>query len=394
MSRLLVVGASILQLPAILKAKEMGHYVAVADYDPEAVGIPYADEYYNASTIDIDAITDVARVFKPDGIMTLATDMPMRSVAKASELLGLKSISFDTAVKATDKYEMIRAFNEYGVPTPWYFKIKVREELLNIIGNFTFPCIMKPTDNAGSHGVVLVHNVDELMKNYEYSRNNSRNGCVIIEEYLKGDEVSVEVMVVNGNIHILQITDKITTGSPHFVEMGHTEPSRMSDNIQRQIKIVAEKAVRAVCIDNGPSHVEMMVTERGPVMIELGARMGGDNITTHLVPLSTGIDMTEATINVALGRKPDLIPKCKKGSAIRYIEAPVGKIKSITGIGLAKSIPGVIQVSLTKNTGDYSTEISCSNDRIGFIISQGNDADEAASICESALKCIKIEIES
>lgn len=394
MSRLLVVGASILQLPAILKAKEMGHYVAVADYDPEAVGIPYADEYYNASTIDIDAITDIARVFKPDGIMTLATDMPMRSVAKASELLGLKSISFDTAVRATDKYEMIRAFNECGVPTPWYFKIKTRGELLNIIEDLTFPCIMKPTDNAGSHGVVLVHNVDELMKNYEYSRNNSRNGCVIIEEYLKGDEVSVEVMVVNGNVHILQITDKITTGSPHFVEMGHTEPSRMSDNIQRQIKIVAENAVRAVCIDNGPSHVEMMVTERGPVMIELGARMGGDNITTHLVPLSTGIDMTEATINVALGGKPDLIPKYKKGSAIRYIEAPVGKIKSITGIGLAKSIPGVIQVSLTKNTGDYSTEISCSNDRIGFIISQGNDADEAASICESALKCIKIEIES
>ncbi|MFS6555827.1 ATP-grasp domain-containing protein [Parabacteroides distasonis] len=394
MSRLLVVGASILQLPAILKAKEMGHYVAVADYDPEAVGIPYADEYYNASTIDIDAITDIARVFKPDGIMTLATDMPMRSVAKASELLGLKSISFDTAVRATDKYEMIRAFNECGVPAPWYFKIKTRGELLNIIEDLTFPCIMKPTDNAGSHGVVLVHNVDELMKNYEYSRNNSRNGCVIIEEYLKGDEVSVEVMVVNGNVHILQITDKITTGSPHFVEMGHTEPSRMSDNIQRQIKIVAENAVRAVCIDNGPSHVEMMVTERGPVMIELGARMGGDNITTHLVPLSTGIDMTEATINVALGGKPDLIPRCKKGSAIRYIEAPVGKIKSITGIGLAKSIPGVIQVSLTKNTGDYSTEISCSNDRIGFIISQGNDADEAASICESALKCIKIEIES
>lgn len=127
MSRLLVVGASILQLPAILKAKEMGHYVAVADYDPEAVGIPYADEYYNASTIDIDAITDIARVFKPDGIMTLATDMPMRSVAKASELLGLKSISFDTAVGATDKYEMIRAFNECGVPAPGISKSKQGE---------------------------------------------------------------------------------------------------------------------------------------------------------------------------------------------------------------------------------------------------------------------------
>ena len=96
MKRLLIIGASILQLPAIKKAKELGHYVAVADFNPNAVGIPYADEFYNASTIDIEAICKVAEEFKPDGIMTLATDMPMRSIAAATSLLGLPGISMDT----------------------------------------------------------------------------------------------------------------------------------------------------------------------------------------------------------------------------------------------------------------------------------------------------------
>ena len=209
MKKLLIIGASILQLPAIKKAKEMGLYVAVVDFNPQAVGIPYADEYFNASTMDEDAVLNVAKEFKPDGIMTLATDMPMRGVAKVSDALGLFSISYETAVKATDKYEMIKAFQEHQVPAPWFHLIKDSEELSQLKDKITYPCIMKPTDNAGSHGVVKIHSYEELIDKYEYSHACSRRGNVIIEEYLDGQEVSVEVMVVDGKINILQITTKI-----------------------------------------------------------------------------------------------------------------------------------------------------------------------------------------
>ena len=111
----MIIGASILQLPAIRRAKELGFYVGVADYNPNAVGIPEADEYFNVSTIDVDGVVKAAEEFKPDGIMTLATDMPMRAVAKACEVCGLPGISYDTAVKATDKGEMIKAFEAAGV---------------------------------------------------------------------------------------------------------------------------------------------------------------------------------------------------------------------------------------------------------------------------------------
>ena len=127
-------------------------------------------------------------------------------------------------------------------------------------------------------------------------------------------------------------------------------------------------------------------------MIELGARMGGDNITTALVPLSTGIDMVKATIEVALGNPPDIEPKCHCGSAIRYLDAPEGIIASITGVEEARKMPNVKDVIMTKAIGDPSTPIQCSNDRIGSVIVQAATADEAVKSCEEAMKLIKIEI--
>lgn len=389
----MIVGASMLQLPAIIKAKEMGLHVAVVDFNPQAIGIPYADKYYNASTMDEDAVLIAAEDYQPDGIMTLATDMPMRGVAKTSDKLLLHSINYATAVKATDKYDMIKAFKEHNVPSPWFFVVDSLEELIAQEENLFFPCIIKPTDNAGSHGVAKVFSFQELIDNYEYAHSCSRHGKVIVEEYLDGPEVSVEVMVVKGKVNILQITDKITTGAPHFVEMGHTQPSRLPCDTQRQIREVAEEACKSVGLDKGPAHVEMKVTSRGPVMIELGARMGGDNITTHLVPLSTGIDMVSSTIKVALGEDPDITPTLHCGSAIRYFEVPYGTIKAIENVEKAKTIPGVKQITFTKEVGEESTPIQCSNDRIGFVIAQGDTAEDAIVACENALKTIRVIIE-
>lgn len=392
-NRLLIIGASILQLPAILKAKELGYCVAIVDFNPKSVGIPYADEFYEVSTIDTEAVAKVAKDFKAEGVMTLATDMPMRSVARAAEVCGLPGISMDTAIKATDKGKMIKAFEANGVDHPWYYIALNKNEFDAIKDKITYPCIMKPTDNAGSRGVVLVNSLEELERKYQFSVSESRNGGIIIEEYMVGAEVSVEIMVINNIPNVLQVTDKITTGAPHFVEMGHTQPSRLNKDDISKIKNLAERAVKAVGINNGPAHVEIMLTKDGPKMVELGARMGGDCITTHLVPLSTGVDMIRSTIELACGKPTDIIPKYQKGSAIRYFKTSKGVIRSITGIDKAKAIPGVKEISFVKSVGDKVGSINSSIDRVGFIIAQGNTADEAEEICEKALKNINISIE-
>ena len=390
MKRLLIIGASILQLPAVLKAREMGLYVAVADFNPNAMAIPYADEYYNVSTIDEAGVCAAAKAFGADGIMTLATDMPMRSVAYSCKALGLTGISYDTAVKATDKGEMIKAFAAAGVEHPWYY-IVPRDAGADVLpDNITYPCITKPTDNAGSRGVMLVRGREELEAALSYSRENGRSGNVILEEYMTGSEVSVEIIVWQGEVHVLQVTDKLTTGAPHFVEMGHSQPSRLPKADLEKIRDLAIRAVKAVGIDNGPAHVEIMLTEKGPTMVELGARMGGDCITSHLVPLSTGIDMVKATIDISLGQSPDIAPKWEKGSAIRFFDAPEGTITAIDGLENAEKIPGVQEITFTKHPGDTVTAIGSSTDRAGFVIAQADTPREAAEVCRRVAETIRI----
>ena len=392
MKKILIIGASVLQLPAILRAKELGFYVGVADYNPNAVGIPYADEYFNVSTVDTEGVTACAREFAPDGIFTLATDMPMRSVAAAGKALSLPAITPETALRATDKGEMIRAFAEHGVEHPWFFVVSSLEEARSLKSKISYPCICKPTDSSGSRGVMLIKNGEELMESLAYSAGSGRSGTVIVEEYLKGHEVSVEVIVLRGMPHILQVTDKLTTGAPHFVEMGHSQPSRLPEADLERIRDLASRAVLAVGIENGPAHVEIMLTEQGPRMIELGARMGGDCITTHLVPLSTGIDMVEASMRIALGEEPDIAPKKQRGSAIRFFDVPFGTIESIEGIEAARATPGVTEVTFTKAVGDTAGEIGSSTDRVGFVIAEAETAEAAVAICEKALKTVKITV--
>lgn len=391
MQKLLIIGGSILQLPAIKLAKELGYYTIIADYDPNAIGIKYADEYHNVSTIDEIGITQLAQHLKPDGIMTLATDMPMRSIAKATTTLGLAGIGYDTAVKSTDKGEMIKAFEAYGVEHPWYYIIKDKEQFNKVLSCIKFPCIIKPTDNAGNRGVTYAANKKELIESYDYSYSNSRSGNVIIEEYMSGREVSVEIIVVDSVVNIIAITDKQTLGIPHFVEVGHSQQSQLKYEDISKIKDLAIRAVQAIGINNSPAHVEIMLTDDGPKMVELGARLGGGCITTHLVPLSTGVDMIKAVIDLSLGKKPDISPKFDKGSALLHITNVEGIIKHISGIEDAMKIEGVQEVTLLKEEGDEVHYFKNGSDRIGYVIAQGVDAKDALIKCEKALQLINIE---
>ncbi|MBQ9117134.1 MAG: ATP-grasp domain-containing protein [Clostridia bacterium] len=372
----------------------MGLTVAVADYNPKAVGIPYADKYYNVSTVDEAGVCAAAEDFQADGIFTLATDMPMRSVGYTCDRLGLCGIDHATAIRATDKGEMIKAFEAAGLACPRFFLPESAQDAVTLGEKLGFPLVCKPIDNSGSRGVALVRSRGELEGAIRYAIENSRAGRVILEEYLVGDEVSAEIVVWEGEAHVLAITDKQTTGAPEFVETGHSQPSRQPVETIESIKQLARDAVKAVGIKVGAAHVEIMVTKRGPVLIELGARMGGDCITTHLVPLSTGIDMIEANIEIALGIKPDITPVFERGAAIRYVLPPCGVIKSIHGVHKAKCMNGVRAVELMKQAGDRVDRIKNSTDRLGFVIAQAGTASEAQAICEKAATEIWAESEA
>lgn len=285
--KLMILGASILQVPAIKKAKAMGLEVIVADMDPEAVGFKISGiKPEIISTIDIPAIVAAAKKNKIDGIMTLATDMPMRSVAAVAKEMGLSGIDEDTALKATNKAEMRKALQKKGVPIPKYFKVSNEEEYIQAVKMFDIPFIVKPADSSGSRGIIKVNEIGNqriIDDAYKYSYPFSRIGDIVVEEYMNGAEISVETLTVDGVCNVIQITDKLTTGAPHFVEMGHSQPTSQSQEMIQKIIKITKEANEAIGIKNGPSHTEIIITSDGPKIVEIGARLGGDNITTHEV---------------------------------------------------------------------------------------------------------------
>lgn len=395
--KIMILGASILQLPAIEKALELGLQVVGVDMNPEAVGLQIKGVIPEIiSTIDISAVVEAAKKHKVDGVMTLASDMPMRTVAAVAKELGLVGITDDTALKATNKVEMRKALKKHNVPIPEFHKVSNELEYENAIRSLQFPVIVKPADNSGSRGIFKLDsrdNLSEVQEAYKYSKEFSRNGDVVVEKCMEGPEVSVETLTIDGECHVIQITDKITTGAPHFVEMGHTQPTRLSETIADQIKEVAIAANKALGITNGPSHTEIIVTQNGPKIVELGARLGGDCITTHLVPLSTGVNMVECCIKIALGENPDIGPKFSKGSAIRYFNQTAGIIKNIAGVEDANCMKGIQQVSIVHGVGETITQIDSSTARMGFVIAQGDNAEEASQMCIDAMSKITVEME-
>lgn len=394
MKRIMILGASILQLPAIEKAIGMGLEVIAVDMNPEAIGFKVHGVIKEViSTIDTQAILEAARRHQINGIMTLASDMPMQSVATVCHEMGLVGISEETALKATNKAFMRDALKAAGVPIPLYFRVKGRDafkEAVEKVRSVGYKCIVKPADNSGSRGVDLLKEDTDLDAAYDYTVHYSRGGEIVVEEFMEGPEVSVETLAVDGVIHVIQITDKMTTGSPYFVEMGHSQPSRLSEAVKEKIREVAIAANKAIGIQNGPSHTEIKITKDGPKIVELGARLGGDCITTHLVPLSTGVNMVECSIRIALGEEPDLKAKWSKGAAIRYLKTKTGIVKEIKGVDDAEKVEGVIQVSIVHGIGERVGEIKSSVDRVGFVITQDESAAKAVSNAEIAIRRIAV----
>lgn len=362
--KLMILGASELQLPAIECASRLGLETVVLDYDSEAVGKKRASKFYEVSTLDYQKISEVAKTEKIDGLMTICSDRPMPIIAKVGEKLKLNTIAYDTAMKATDKGLMRLTLRQNNVPIPKFFICKTYDDFVHAVRCINGKCIVKPSNNSGSRGIHIYENGDGK-EIYEYSKKYSTDKIVLVEEFMSGPEVSVEIFVINGGVNIVQITDKITTGEPYFVEMGHTQPSSLPSDVQEDIKSVAEQGVKALGICNGPAHVEIKVTDTGAKIVEIGARLGGDHIATDLVSLSTGINMVELVINYSLNIPIHLKKVFSKSSAIRYFNEKI-------------EIPDSLKETVMYHYNEQIkvSSIKSSNDRRGYYIIQANNIVE------------------
>ena len=310
MRKIAIIGASYLQVPLINKAKEMGLETHVFAWAANDVGESIADHFYPISIVEKEAILEKCKEIQIDGICTIASDLAVVTVNYVAEKMGLAGNGEECTHLATNKHNMRAVFEKNGDPSPRSIMVHQMEDLDEAL---TFPVIVKPLDRSGSRGIFKVLNRDDLPVAIDKAKEQGFIKEALVEEYVEGQEYSIECVSYNGIHNFLAMTYKFTTGSPNFVETGHLQPAGVDDALLERVRKVVFHALDSLKIRNGASHSEIKIDKNKNIkIIEIGARMGGDFIGSDLVQLSTGIDFVKAVVDIALGNKPDLTPAGKK----------------------------------------------------------------------------------
>ena len=368
----MVLAAGLLQIPVIKKAREMGVYVIAVDDDLNAPGMALADKaVVPGGLVNEEKLLAIAKEEQIDGVIHPCSEVAMNVMGRINDELHLHGISRETAVRATNKHLMREAFEKYGAPSPKSYCTDNAEEGFRLYNQIRGNAILKPSRNSGSRGIAEIEpgmTFSDFEPLFERSKKESRDASVMIEQFVEGPEFSVEIIVWNKEVHVLQVTDKKTTEAPYFVELGHSQPSQFPVEIVEKIKDAAVKGVKALQLDNCAVHAEVKVQDGVPYLMEIGARLGGDFISTELTHLSTGIDMVAAAIDVALGNEPNLQPIAEpQGVAIRYFTPEPGEVEIVKEEEL-QCAEHVYDAELYVKPGDMVKEVQSSLDRSGHVI--------------------------
>lgn len=320
MQKLAIIGASDFQNPLILKAQEKGIETHVFAWQCGDIGERTADVFYPISTAEKELIYEECRKIGVDGVVTIGSDFNNITATYVANKLGLTANSDEAVLRSTNKHLMRETFAANGDPSPKSILAAAGEETPTI-SDMSFPLIVKPTDRSGSRGIQKITDKCQLYAALEAAWECSWEHKAVVEEFLEGEEFSVEFISWRGEHHFLQLTKKFTTGAPHFIETGHIEPGQVAPDVLERIKAVVSHALDSLGVRYGASHSEIMVDAQGnPHIVEIGSRMGGDCIGSDLVQLSTGIDFVGAVIDVAMGKEPDLTPiHPRRFAAIRFV---------------------------------------------------------------------------
>lgn len=364
MQKLAVIGASYLQLPLVRKARELGLYTLCFAWAEGAVCKDEADEFFPISIVEKEQVLEICQQKQINGICTIASDVAAPTVAFVAEQMGLVGNSYEVAVRANNKYLMRNAFRKAGVPCPAYLVVTTSENL-NL--DFCLPVIVKPTDRSGSLGITKVEKWEDLSPAVDNALNCSFKHEAIVEEYIEGREISVEFISFNGKHYPLQITDKVTTEAPHFVELEHHQPADLSEKQYLEIYDLTSQALDALGVTNGASHSEYKITPDGRIVVmEIGARMGGDFIGSDLVQLSTGYDYLKGVIEVALGTFAEPVFGDRHCSGVYFLCKETDYLLSVIKNSTS---PQIIRAEVTD---DELRHVRCSADRSGYVLYQSN----------------------
>lgn len=382
----LIFGVGPLQKSIINRAKLMGLYTVGIDPCEDATCRNDVDAFEVVGGQDYEGTCAVVEKYGIDAIVTAATDKPLVMMARIAEKYGFPFFSVATAQWSTDKFQMKQRFIEGGVPCAKGRLVKSAAE----VEDFEYPVIVKPRDNSGSRGVKFCRNKEELEQSMAEALEYSKLDSVLVEEFIDGPEYSIEGLHYDGKSEVIQFTEKKTTEFPYNVELGHIQPANISEENKQKIREIVAKIGKALKFENCPSHTELKINDRGIFVIETSPRLGGDYITSTLVPLSTGVNVEDELLRITLGEAVLPCPQSVQYSGVRFFDFEEGNtIKHIPDTDFIKTWPHVVDFSFNLKEGDSVNQITSSLNRYGHLtLIAGNRAsiEDAFENYEKAIK--------
>jgi biotin carboxylase len=402
--KLIILGAGVMQGPAIKIAKELGLYAIALDGSKEAPCISMADQFEQIDLKNKEGIEAFARSLQSTdsriGIMTAGTDFSA-SVAWVAEKLGLPGIPYEAALNASDKSRMRECFKKAGLPSPDFITITATDLPLtpqSLLPTLNFPLVIKPVDNMGSRGCRRVDSIEELNEAAKTAIGFSRSGRAIVEGYMEGPEFSVDAIVYHGEITICGLADRHIFFPPYFIEMGHTMPTIIETEKQQAILETFCAGVRSLGIAGaeniGAAKGDIKLTKNGPMIGEIAARLSGGYMSGWTYPYSSGVQPIKAAIQMAMGKKPDELEPAKTWTCAEraFISIP-GTVKAIYGIEQAKALPNVKDLFLRIAQGGKVSFPENNVTKCGNILSAAPDRESAIETAEAAARSILIRLD-
>lgn len=358
------------------------------------------DEFVSCPTHELApllaAVKDVDARRPLDALLSVA-EYEVVPAAEAARQLGLPGPDPDGVRIARNKADQRRRCAERGVPVPDFRAVTTPEQAVRAAGEIGLPCVVKAADETSGAHVSRCTTATEVVDSFlavladpTNMRGQPRHPEVLVEECLVGFEVSVEVLAAGGTVRVLGVTDKLVGGHNRFVELGHTFPTLLPDPVRAELSRTAVAAVRAVDFDLGIAHVELKYTAGGPKLVEINPRPAGGRIT-ELMDRSLGLPTMELVVRQHLGESVggiEIVPA--RGAAIRYLTADPGVVDTVTGIDVARAVPGVEDAEVYVAPGGRVNSLRVNDDRIGHVLATAADPYVAGRVAEAAAHQIAV----
>jgi biotin carboxylase len=382
--RLLVLGAGPAQLGLLESARARGIWLAVVDRNASALGFRYADRRCILSTDDEPAIDRLVEALGIEGLIAPGTDWPIGVAARIAQRSGLPHpLSPQTAVLATNKLRQRERLDEAGVPQPRWWVVAPGDPLPVV----ETPCVVKAPDRQGQKGLTLVRSAAELGPAVEAARLESRGNLALVEELAPGPEVTVIGFSTGGVFTALAVTDRVVAEPPAFgVALAHVWPSPAAP----EAAAVAEWALAALGITEGPSYVQVRIGADGARVIEVAARLGGGH-DAELVERATGVPLNDLAIDAALGRAtgPFRAGRRVGGAVTRFLVAPPGEL---IGVEAPDDLQGIERIRIYRAPGFVVRPFRRGSDRVGAVLAVGDSRAKALARADRAAEAIVFRV--